>query len=120
MEGTCGKCRNNSINAPCLIIQDSFLGMAVEWRILPEGEVLCVKFAPKIDQSKAPPADCFRVGDWWQSPKGFRYLIVSRSPGPGRVVAMRAGGRGRLLYRTWDSIKTKAGFWVRESWGGEE
>ena len=76
----------------------------------------------EIDQSKAPPADCFRVGDWWQSPQGTRYLIVDRNLGPGRrVVWMRAGGRGwaRLKYRNWDSIATKAGAWVRESWGGE-
>lgn len=66
-----------------------------------------------------PPPDCFRVGDWWHSPKGFRYLIVSRSPDPGRVVGMRAGGHGRLQYRTWDSVITKAGSWVRESWGGQ-
>lgn len=68
----------------------------------------------KADQSKAPPPDCFRVGDWWQSPKGFRYLIVSRSPDPGRVVGMRAGGTGRIQYRT-----CKASYWVRESWGGQ-
>ena len=73
----------------------------------------------KADQSKAPPPDCFRVGDWWLSPKGARYLIVSRSHDPGRIDGMRVGGTGRLRYRTWDSIAPQAGSWVRESWGGQ-
>lgn len=63
-----------------------------------------------------PDADSFRVGDWWLSPRGTRFLVIERI---GWKVSMRAGGTGRKQWRVWDDIGAHMGRqWIRESWGG--
>ena len=66
-----------------------------------------------VDQSSAPDADRFRVGDWWQSPRGYRYLVEKRD---GNTVTLRNGGRA--LRKPYDHIRPNGQVWTRESWGG--
>lgn len=70
---------------------------------------------PPVDQANAPDADCFRVGDWWQSPRGFRYLVEKRN---GNTVTLRNGGK--VLRKPYDHIQPNGQVWTRESWGGNQ
>lgn len=72
-----------------------------------------VEEIPPVDQSSAPDADRFRVGDWWQSPRGYRYLVEKRD---GNTVTLRNGGR--VLRKPYDHIMPNGQVWTRESWGG--
>lgn len=69
-------------------------------------------------EKREPDADQFRVGDVWETPRGFLYRVVAIY---GRVAVLRAGSsgeRGRLVRRAWDDIGAHSGRpWVRVSCG---
>jgi hypothetical protein len=71
------------------------------------------KESQQVDQTSAPDADRFRVGDWWQSPRGYRYLVEKRD---GNAVTLRNGGK--VLRKPYDHIRPNGQVWTRESWGG--
>lgn len=82
--------------------------------------------AVEIDQSKAPDADQFRVGDVWETPNGFLHLVISVnrasvSNASCMFATLRAGsdGAGRKSLRRWDDTGWGCGRpWTRVSWGG--
>lgn len=76
-------------------------------------------------QRDAPPADRFRPGDVWVSPRGYEFVVldryrqISRSR---REIAMRYKDSNRLSWRISTLVGSDVpGFpWRRLSWGGQD
>jgi hypothetical protein len=75
-------------------------------------------FGAPRQEKREPDADCFRVGDAWESPRGFLYRVVAVA---GKTAVLRAGesgDRGRIVRRAWDDIGAHTSRpWVRRFCG---
>lgn len=68
-----------------------------------------------MTMTKEPPADRFRVGDYWMSPSKLVWQIADDRPASGRVLLRRFDGtRSTQKWRD-DHAITR---WQRRSWGG--
>jgi hypothetical protein len=80
--------------------------------------------AARIRAESEPDADCFRLGDEWESPSGCIYTVsrIDLHPTPHGAVKFatlkRGDGSGKPLVREWDSIFRGGRYWIRRSWGG--
>lgn len=65
---------------------------------------------------REPDADQFRVGDIWETPRGFLYRVVAVENGTAILRAGSSGDSGKLVRRAWDAIGAHTGRpWVRVS-----
>lgn len=68
----------------------------------------------KDTPKREPDADQFRVGDVWETSRGFLYRVIEvRRGGQAILRAGAAGERGRIVRKQWDAV----GWWRRVSCG---
>jgi hypothetical protein len=68
-----------------------------------------------VKHKDEPDADQFRVGDVWETTRGFLYRVIEvRRGGQAILRAGSVGDGGRIVRKQWDGI----GWWRRVSWGG--